>query len=171
MAEPGNSGPFPITTISDPNRRQVLAAAFPQVDAVFRAFAEQRHIPGLAYGIVIDGELAHTMAIGSRNVVDQTPVTPDSIFRIASMSKSFAAMAIMKLRDEGKLRLDDPAENYVPELTALSYPTQDSARILVRDLLTMGAGLPQDDPWADRQLSASEDQVSEMLRRRISFSN
>src|SRR4051812_45495782 len=127
MAEPGHSSPFPIPAITDPNRRQVLAAAFPQVDAVFRAFAEQRHIPGLAFGFVIDGELVHTMAMGVRNIADQTPVTPDSIFRIASMSKSFTAMAIMKLRDDGKLRLDDPAEKYVPELTALSYPTQDSA--------------------------------------------
>ena len=45
------------------------------------------------------------------------------MFRIASMTKSFTALAILKLRDEGKLSLDDPAEHYVPELKALTYPT------------------------------------------------
>ena len=55
-------------------------------------------------------------ATGFRDVAAKAPVDADTVFRIASMTKSFTAMAILKLRDEGKLSLDDPAERYVPEL-------------------------------------------------------
>ena len=64
----------------------------------------------------------------------------NTVFRIASMTKSFTALAILKLRDEGKLSLDDPAEKYVPELRALKYPTTDSPKLTIRQLLSHSAG-------------------------------
>ncbi len=169
MTEP--NAQFPIPQFTDPHRHQKLTTAFPQVEQLFREFVEQRRIPGLAFGIVIDGKLVYANGIGLRNVTTQAPATPDSVFRIASMTKSFTAMCIIKLRDEGKLRLDDPAADYVPELAALPYPTRDSAPITVRQLLTMSAGFPQDDPWADRQLAESESVVSAWMRGGLSFSN
>jgi CubicO group peptidase (beta-lactamase class C family) len=87
------------------------------------------------------------------------------------MTKSFTAMAILRLRDEGKLALDDPAERYVPELRTLRYPTDDAPRISVRHLLTHAAGFPEDNPWGDQQLSETEDALSQMLRAGIPFSN
>ena len=72
------------------------------------------HAPGAAWGIVIDGELAHLGVTGVRDVAAKAPVDADTVFRIASMTKSFTAMAILKLRDEGKLSLDDPAEQLRP---------------------------------------------------------
>ena len=80
-------------------------------------------------------------------------------------------MAILKLRDEGKLGLDDPAERYVPELKGLRYPTTDSPRITIRHLLTHSEGFPEDNPWGDQQLSESEAGLSRMLRDGIPFSN
>lgn len=145
--------------------------AYSRIGADFQQFLERNHIPGLAYGLVADGELVLADGIGVQNIVDQSPVTPDSIFRIASMTKSFTAMAVVKLRDEGKLQLDTPVEQLVPELASLAYPTRDSAPITVRHLLTMSAGFPQDDPWADRQLAASDETFSAWLRGGISFSN
>jgi CubicO group peptidase (beta-lactamase class C family) len=152
-------------------RRDAFATAFPCIAAICRDFREQRRLPGVAVGVVIDGELTFADGFGVANAASAAPVTPTTVFRIASMTKSFTAMAIIRLRDAGKLRLDDPAVNYVPELAALHYPTRDSAPITVRDLLTMGAGLPQDDPWADRQLAASDEQLSAWLRGGLSFSN
>jgi CubicO group peptidase (beta-lactamase class C family) len=78
-------------------------------------------------------------------------VTADSLFRIASMSKAFTALAILKLRDEGRLSLDATAETYVPEMRGWRYPSADSPRITVRDLLSHTGGLVTDDPWGDRQ--------------------
>ena len=75
----------------------------------------------------------------------------DTVFRIASMTKSFTAAAVALLRDEGGLSLDDPAHRYVPELTGLALPAADSPPVTLRHLLTMTAGFPTDDPWGDRQ--------------------
>jgi CubicO group peptidase (beta-lactamase class C family) len=151
--------------------RERLASAFAEIDQRFREFTVQGHVPGAAWGIVIDGHLAHTGAAGFRDVATKAPVDADTVFRIASMTKSFTAMSILKLRDEGKLALDDPAERYVPELKALVYPTTDSPRITIRHLLSHSEGFPEDNPWGDRQLADSDEQLSQMLLRGIPFSN
>ncbi|HEV3140202.1 MAG TPA: serine hydrolase domain-containing protein, partial [Vicinamibacterales bacterium] len=148
-----------------------LAAAFADVDRLFTDFAERNHVPGAAWGIVVDGRLAHTGATGVRDVSTKDKPNADTVFRIASMTKSFTAISILKLRDEGKLSLDDPAEKYVPELASLKYPTSDSPKITVRHLLTHSTGFPEDNPWGDQQLSISEEQFSQMLRGGIPFSN
>ena len=128
-------------------------------------------MPGAAWGIVIDGELAHTGVTGYRDVPSKAPVTADSVFRIASMTKSFTAIAILKLRDEGKLSLDDPAEQYVPEMKALVYPTSDSPRLTIRHLLSHAEGFPEDNPWGDQQLAETDERLSAMIRGGIPFSN
>ena len=89
-----------------------------------REFTAREHIPGAAWAIIIDGKLAHMGVTGFRDVRRKSPVDSGTVFRIASMTKSFTAMAILKLRDEGKLSLDDPAEQWVPELKGLKYPDQ-----------------------------------------------
>jgi CubicO group peptidase (beta-lactamase class C family) len=87
------------------------------------------------------------------------------------MTKSFTALAILKLRDEGRLSLDDPVDRYVPELQSLAYPTQDSPRITIRHLLSHAEGFPEDNPWGDRQLDATDAEMSAMMRSGIPFSN
>jgi CubicO group peptidase (beta-lactamase class C family) len=161
----------PPGQFSDPDRRVKLASSFADIDKLFAEFAKTSRVPGAAWGIVIDGELAHSGAAGVRDVISKAPVDADTVFRIASMTKSFTAMAIMKLRDDGKLSLDDPAERFVPELKGLRYPTSDSPRITVRHLLTHSEGFPEDNPWGDQQLSESEAQLSRWLREGIPFSN
>ena len=109
---------------------------------MFREHAEREHIPGRRGAIVIDGQAgAHRRRPGFRDVAAKAPVDSDSVFRIASMTKSFTAMAILKLRDEGKLSLDDPAEKYVPEMEGLKYPTTDSPKITIRHLLSHADGI------------------------------
>jgi CubicO group peptidase (beta-lactamase class C family) len=161
----------PPATFSDPNRRAKLATAFPEIDKVVAAFMERAHVPGAAWGIVIDGELAHLGVAGYRDLATKAPVTRDSVFRIASMSKGFAAMSLLALRDEGKLSLEDLVEKHVPELKNLRYPTSDTPRLRVRDVLSHAAGFPEDNPWGDQQLSATEDAFSRMMQQGIPFSN
>lgn len=90
-------------------------------------------------------------------------------FRIAPMSKAFTAMAILRLRDAGRLSLDAPASRYVPELRAWRYPTTDSRPVRVRDLLHHSAGFVEDNPWSDRQQPLSEAAFSAMLRAGVPF--
>jgi CubicO group peptidase (beta-lactamase class C family) len=160
-----------LVSVATSASAQNLANAYAEIDRVVREFTEREHIPGAAWGIVVDGRLVHAGTAGVRNVATREPVTADSVFRIASMTKSFTAMAIVKLRDEGKLTLDDPAERYVPELKGLKYPTTDSPRITVRHLLSHAEGFPEDNPWGDQQLAATEEEFEAMLRRGIPFSN
>ncbi len=162
---------LPVPTLPDSNRRARLLDACAQLAPIFRSHAEQRHVPGLAYGVVVDGELIFTESFGMRNVATRALVDADTVFRIASMTKSFAALAILQLRDAGKLRLDEPAATYVPELARLPYPTADTQPITVRHLLSMSAGFPQDDPWADRQLYRSDAAMRQFYAAGVSWSN
>ncbi|HTU11983.1 MAG TPA: serine hydrolase domain-containing protein [Allosphingosinicella sp.] len=142
-----------------------IEALGPTLDGYFERYMAEQHVPGLVYGIVADGRLAYVQTRGSLTPEDATRiVTPDSLFRIASMSKAFTALAILKLRDAGRLRLDALAEDYVPELRNWRYPTSDAPRIRVRDLLSHVGGLVTDDPWGDRQQVLTEAEFTAMLR-------
>jgi CubicO group peptidase (beta-lactamase class C family) len=123
---------------------------FAEVDSLAAGYHQRGGQPGLAYGIVAGGELVHAGGLGERHLGGPPPDAA-TVFRIASMTKSFTASAILALRDDGTLRLDDLAGDYVPELRDWPPVSPDSARISIRHLLTMTAGFPTDDPWGDRQ--------------------
>jgi CubicO group peptidase (beta-lactamase class C family) len=169
-AAPG-PGDYSPARFTDPGRADKLRSALPAIDALFSAFAKANHVPGIAYGVIIDGGLAHTGTAGLRDVESNAPVDSATVFRIASMTKSFTALSILKLRDDGKLSLDDPAERYVPELRALSYPTSDSPRLTIRHLLSHSGGFPEDNPWGDQQLNRTDDEMAAMMRSGMPFSN
>ena len=159
----------PVT--ADADRLKKLEAVFPIVEKLYRDRAEKAHYPGLAFGIVLDGKLVYSGGMGYTDIAKKTPATPKSLFRIASMTKSLTAMAILKLRDEGKLRLDDLAEQYIPELKTHKYLTTDAPRITVRHLLTHSAGFPEDNPWGDRQLADSDADLLNLIKGGISNAN
>ena len=161
---------LPAQAFAQPAAPAAIAGRFealgPSLDAHFRRFMAENHVPGLVWGIVADGRLAYVQTMGSLTPEDPTRiVTPDSLFRIASMSKAFTALAILKLRDQGRLRLDDLAERYVPEMRRWRYPTSDSPRIRIRDLLSHVGGLVTDDPWGDRQQVLTEAEFTALLRQ------
>ena len=165
------TGWAPPSRFSDPDRMAKLRSAFPAIDRVMLDFAERSRVPGIAYGIVVDGRLVHAGTAGYRELASRAPVDTGTVFRIASMTKSFTALAILQLRDAGRLALDDPAEKYVPELARLRYPTSDSPKITIRHLLSHSEGFPEDNPWGDQQLAATDAEMSRMIRGGIPFSN
>jgi CubicO group peptidase (beta-lactamase class C family) len=87
------------------------------------------------------------------------------------MSKSFTAMAILKLRDEGKLSLQNPVHQYIKELGTIKYLTADAPPVTIQHLLTMSAGFPEDNPWGDRQLDDLDQELIDFIKEGISFSN
>jgi CubicO group peptidase (beta-lactamase class C family) len=117
---------------------------------------------------VAGGRLVHAGGLGQRRLGGPRP-DADTVFRIASMTKSFTASAVLALRDDGALALDDLAEEYVPELRGWRMPAPDAARIRIRHLLTMTAGFPTDDPWGDRQQGTPLAEFSEFLSGGVSF--
>ena len=150
--------------------REVAASA---TDEIVRRFHGRGGQPAIAYGIVRDGELVHVAGFGHRSLRGPASgqAAPDerTVFRIASMSKSFTASAIMLLRDAGALSLDDPAAAYVPELAGWVNGSADAGPLTIRHLLTMTAGFPTDDPWGDRQQGLPLDEFGALLSRGVSF--
>ncbi len=131
----------PFTTRPSPATMNTFA------DEVERALATVigDHVapPRMAVGRVEDGVVAD---LHGHNADQHTR------FRIASMTKSFTAAAVLKIRDAGVWRLDDPISRWVPETIGLVGPTSDSPAITLRHLMSMAAGMSTDDPWGDRLL-------------------
>lgn len=122
-------------------------------------FTNDNHCPGYDFGIVKLEGLVEYKSGGYSNLELRSIDTSQSLFRIASMTKSFVAIAILHLRDQGLLNLDDLAEVTLPELSSIHYPTPDSPRIRIHNLLSMTAGFPEDNRWADRKLDESKEQM------------
>jgi len=143
--------------------------ALAMTDPIFRDFALDAHLPGLVWGVVIEGRLVHVGTFGVQDLESRRPVSADTLFRIASMTKAFTALTLLRLRDDGRVRLDAPAEQYVPQLRTWHYPTADSPRIRVRDLLNHAAGFVTDDPWGDRQTPLPEADFTRLLEGGVPF--
>ncbi|MEN9632609.1 MAG: hypothetical protein RL077_1013 [Verrucomicrobiota bacterium] len=152
-------------------RRAQLESVRSEIDHVFREAAAQKNYPGLVWGLVLDGDLVHTGAIGWANVAEKIPATRETRFRIASMTKSFTALAIIKLRDAGHLSLADPIAKFLPEFRHITPLTADAPAITVRHLLTMTPGFPEDNPWGDRQLAVSPRDFADFLTRGLALAN
>ena len=154
---------------AEPVARNVAALGmdFPALDEIARQYQRGGGQPGIAYGIVTGGVLAHAGGVGQRWAGGPAP-DAGTVFRIASMTKSFTAAAVLTLRDDGVLRLDDPAADYVPELRGIQA-TADSPPVTIRQLLTMTAGFPTDDPWGDRQQGLPLKEFAEFLASGLSF--
>lgn len=123
------------------------------IDRYLAAEIVERQIPGVVAMVVDADEILYLESFGLRDVANQAPMTDDTIFRIASMTKPIATTAIMMLVEEGKLSLDDPIEKYVPEYADIgviqefnsgdgSFTTRPPASpMTIRQMLSHSSGL------------------------------
>src|SRR4030042_3059551 len=110
------------------------------VDGYIRKSISDQGIPGIAVVIVKDGQITYLAGYGVTSVEDPLPVTPQTIFDLASCSKSFTALAILLMEKDGLLNLDSPVGDYLPELR---FADPGAEKIIkVRDLLNHTSGLP-----------------------------
>jgi len=126
-----------------PDREKALADLLPRLGERIDAFFAAEKPPSVAVAFVADGEVRLRRVLGWADVVRQVPPTSRTLYRIGSITKTFTTALVLSLRDEGKLELDAPAEQYWPELAGLEYPFADGARITLRHLLTHTSGLPR----------------------------
>lgn len=155
---------------NDVDRQEKIALTYEKLDSIFSQYAREKHFPSISYGLVVDGQLLHTFYTGYTNFDGKISASPLSDYHIASMTKSITAMAILKLRDENRLSLDDPIEKYVPEAKGMKTLTSDAPLITIRHLMTHNAGFPEDNPWGDRQLGRSDVWLDSLYSNGISFS-
>jgi len=111
-----------------------------EIDALVEKTREAFNIPGIALGIIQDGKVEHARGYGVRSIHSPGPVTADTLFQIASNTKSMTAAALAILIDEGKLSWDDRVVDHLPEFRL--YDAWVTREFTVRDLLTHRSGLP-----------------------------
>jgi CubicO group peptidase (beta-lactamase class C family) len=112
---------------------QTVAGADAKVDAVFAKWTAAT--PGCAVGVATGGKPVLTKGYGMADLEHDVPITPDTIFEAGSVSKQFTAAAVLQLARDGKLSLDDPVRQYVPELPDFGAP------LLIRHMLNHTSGL------------------------------
>lgn len=161
---------YSAPTFLDLNRQTKVAATEDQVNDMFRGFAERAKTPGLVYAVILDGEITYSGGFGFTDLSNNIPVSNQSLFRVASMSKVITAQAILRLRDSGQLSISDPVSQYVPQVSELLPLTTDSPEITIRHLLTHTAGFPEDNDWADRQLAMSDADFIQLIQSGARYS-
>lgn len=119
----------------------VMRGALAYVDAWLEYRLWKLAAPGAQVAVWFDGEIQFSKAYGFSNLDTQEPLTTAHLFRIASHSKTFTATAVMQLVEAGKLRLDDTAGTWIPELAAAGSPV---ASTTVRELVSNSAGIIRD---------------------------
>jgi CubicO group peptidase (beta-lactamase class C family) len=133
----------PVPRFTDPARRARLEAAFPAIDAKIEEHMKATNVPGLAVAIVIDGQTAYAKGFGVADLATGAPARADTVYRIGSITKSFTGLAILALRDQGLLAVDDPLVRWIPEAAGLVYPTRDAHPLTLRQMLNHSSGLPR----------------------------
>ena len=121
-----------------------------RLNTVLENYVENKQLPGAVVMISRKGKIVHTAAVGYRDYETKDPIRENTIFRIASQTKAIVSVGIMTLLEQGKLLLDDPVGNYIPEFNTTTVAVKDGAtykvvpanrKITIRDLLTHTAGI------------------------------
>lgn len=121
---------------------QVDAGILAQIRPRMQEFVDQQQVSGTVTLVAYRGRVVHLEAVGLADVESRRPMRPDTMFCIASMTKPITAAAVMILRDEGKLSLDDPVSKYVPAFAEVALRDgKPKQRITLRHCLTHTAGL------------------------------
>jgi len=128
-----------MSLLADPGVRSAVDLLSAWIEAQM-AYADQ---PGLSIGIVHDQELVWAAGFGRARLEPDRPATPDTLYRIASITKLFTSTAVLQLRDAGRLQLDDPIARHLPWFS-IGQPHADAPVITIRHLLTHTAGLPRE---------------------------
>jgi CubicO group peptidase (beta-lactamase class C family) len=136
---------------ADPEDVGMSSARLDNVSRLVQSYIDDGKFPGAISMVARRGKVVHFETYGQMDVEAGKPVTPETIYRIFSMTKPIASVGLMTLYEEGRFQLDDPASKFIPQFkglkvleggTADSYTTREASReITIRDLLTHCSGL------------------------------
>ena len=131
----------------------------PGVGAAMRKAVENGDISGAVTVVVTKDKVVHCDATGLADIARQEPMTPDSLFWIASMTKPVTAVAMLMLQDEGKLKVTDPVAKYIPEFAGLRTPSGQPANLTIAQMLTHTSGLGE----APREAAAKARTLADLI--------
>ncbi|MEM7530998.1 MAG: serine hydrolase domain-containing protein [Chloroflexota bacterium] len=132
-----------------------------QLDTILQSIVESFELAGLAVGIVQGDELAYAQGFGVHNIETGTPITPNSVFYTASISKTFVATAIMQLVEMGSVDLDEPVITY---LTYFTLNDESVSNITIRHMLSHISGMPDVEDYYWDQPTDDVDALENYVR-------
>ena len=129
-----------------------MAARAAELEARATSFVREHRLPGLAAGVIHGDELVWSAGAGFADIDSRRTPDAATLYRIASITKTFTATAVMQLRDEGRLELDAPVTSYLPELRSAASGSGSMEMVTIRRMLSHESGLMGDPPgtnWSD----------------------
>jgi CubicO group peptidase (beta-lactamase class C family) len=172
---------------TEPEQAGFSRAGLARIDAFLQNEVDTRKIPGGILLIKRKGAIAYFKSFGVRDPAAEAPMTPDTIFRIYSMSKPITTVAAMMLVEEGKLGLDDPLSKYIPAFTDVKVGVETRGEdgqprldlvaakrpITIQDLMRHTSGLTYGffgeglvkKAYVDANLSADDPDLAEFVAR------
>ncbi len=136
-----------------------------KLEARAAAFVKDNRLPGAAVGVVHDDDLVWAAGLGFADVAARRAPDRLTLHRIASITKTFTGTAIMQLRDQGLLHLDDPAVMHLPELRGAESPFGPIETLTIRRMLSHESGLMSEPPGTDWRVPAYEGVAARNLER------
>ena len=138
-----------------------LTSTLKMIESWLNEHMEYHKIPGISIGIIYDQDLVYAKSFGYSDTENKTPATPETIYRIASITKTFTATAIMQLRDQGKLELNDPISKHL-DWFEIQDRFSGAPDITIWHLLTHTSGLPREAAfpyWTDNVFPTREEMI------------
>lgn len=123
-----------------------VASALNLLELWLDAQCAYEQIPGISVGVVHDQELLWSQGFGYSDLEQERPATPRTIYSICSISKLFTSIAVLQLRDQGLLRLEDPVGKHIPWFT-IKQTHPDGPSVTVQGILTHSSGLPRESDF------------------------
>ncbi|TDE41566.1 hypothetical protein E0I26_16275 [Flavobacterium rhamnosiphilum] len=136
------------------------------LDKVFSEWDNDPFKPGVAAGLLKNGQVVYLKGFGSADVTHQSPITTDTKFQIGAMSKQFTAFAILLLEEQGKLSLSDDVHKYIPQLADFEH------KITIKHLLSQSSGLPdflalkEIAGWRDKDVFTQKDALDLIFQQK-----
>jgi CubicO group peptidase (beta-lactamase class C family) len=117
----------------------------PAIRTAVEKFIDAQDISGAVTVVAAKDKFLALDTIGLADIAKKKPMEPDTLFWVASMTKPLTAVSILMLQDEGKLKVTDPVEKFIPEFAALRTPAGRPAHITIEQILTHTSGLGEGD--------------------------
>jgi len=136
-----------------------------RLQATLAAYVKENRLPGATAGVVHDGRLAWSGSAGFADVASRLVADPSTLHRVASITKTFTATAVLQLRDDGLLGLDDPVVAHIPELAAAVPAAGPIEAVTIRLLLAHQSGFQSEPPGTDWSSGRYEGDVAVNLSR------
>lgn len=171
---PGTQAQDPLLPRVPPESVGLNSERLARFDTLAAEYVDAGHVAGVVALVVRDGKIAHETVCGVQDVATGLPMRGDSIFRIASQTKLIVSVASMILVEEGRVRIDEPVANHIPEYARTTVAVLDgdsvnvvpaNRQITILDLLTHTSGIPGADPklLVDQYAKASLTQGKHLL--------